>query len=748
MTAGSTMVCMPPAPARPTGPEPASARHRDRLRATARVAGAGFMARGHKACGRNLRRPWWSLAGSRWHSPCQNWRMAERPGSDLAAVLSEELAACRKRGIERLDVRSHNQQPVPAPELERLAAEYAAATRSRVHGRIPQLKYLLRDAAAAFREENQTDAQLVSALFFGDSLHRVTKSAGELLDVAQRQFGYDSPVRFRQSRHAAFDNFAEFLPRFVGGISPAAVGQDEAPADAVPDEAGSALPPPNHVDSAPAPEVQQHIASTGYIDNGDHFVTLLSQAEKITIVGYTNESLASMLRLALARKRAAMLRPDGCWSSVRVVFLSDDLLDRVNDERGYPDPGEARLLRRRLAVYGRRTVRIFLRSLPGRASWAIYDSPYFPPLIGTLFEMPDGQRIVQLLIRRRQRSGSDHLYLELDDTRGHYFSAVFDEIVDSGTDDNKLVPVGRVVDEERFRTTSTRYRRNVLVDGSGARDWLPMVLVITWQMRGGRAEPLLQLRTQRNAHSEPNRFTHLAGYITQDKSAVAGLELGLEDHLPMTTAAQRVQMETGESDPGELTPLVTGKYFYPDKEHLFFLVYTCRLPDGLQLWPRAEMSALSVPELLSIRENQVLRKALALCQAPPPRRQAREAAFEIVAQNLILHGYPDIAGRLTEAGAARAADLDAIAAELGDLKERTRQTWSAYEGDAEVVGLSGFQFREFFRTLLPCYESVGVPGAAEHLTLLRDDDAKQTAADRLSVLYNDERVMESIPIEL
>jgi hypothetical protein len=674
--------------------------------------------------------------------------MAKRPRSDLAAVLSEELAACRKRGIERLDVRSHNQQPVPAPESERLAAEYVVATRSPVHGRIPQLKYLLRDATAAFREENEMDAQLVSALFFGDSLHRVTKTAGELLDIAQRQFGYDSPVRFRHSRHAAFDNFAGFLPRFVAGTSPAALEEGEASAAAVPEVAGHALSAPNHVDNAPAPEVQRHIASTGYIDNGDHFVTLLSQAENITIVGYTNESLASMLRLALARKRAAMLRPDGCWSSVRVVFLRDDVLDRVNDERGYPDPGEARLLRRRLGVFGRRTVRIFLRSLPGRASWTIYDSPYFPPLIGTLFEMPDGQRIVQLLIRRRQRHGSDHLYLELDDTRGHYFSAVFDEIVDSGTDDNKLVPVGRVVDEERFRTTSTRYRRNVLVDSSGARDWLPMVLVITWQMRGGRPEPLLQLRTHRNATRELDRFTHLAGHITQDKPTVAALEFGLEDHLPMTTAAQRVQMETGESDPGELAPLVTGKYFHPDKEHLLFFVYTCRLPDGLQLWPRAEISALSIPELLSIRENQVLRKAVALCQAPPPRRQARGFAFDIVAQNLILHGYPDIAGRLAEAGAARAADLDAIAAELDELEQRTGQSWPAYEGDAEVVGLSGFQFREFFRTLLPFYASVAVPGAAAHLTLVRDDEAKRAAADRLSVLYNDERVMESIPTEL
>ena len=115
--------------------------------------------------------------------------MAESPGSDLASVLSEELAACRKRGIERLDVSSHNQQPVPLPALEKLATQYATATRGPLHSRIGQLKYLLRDAVTAFLAEDETDAQLVSALFFGDSLNRVTKSAGELLDVAQRQFG-------------------------------------------------------------------------------------------------------------------------------------------------------------------------------------------------------------------------------------------------------------------------------------------------------------------------------------------------------------------------------------------------------------------------------------------------------------------------------------------------------------------------------------------------------------------------------
>ena len=663
--------------------------------------------------------------------------MTERPGGSLPEVLSLELTACRQRGIERLDVRTHNQSPVPRPALQQLADEYQSATGRHTTNRIEQLKYLLRDAIRAFETENEADAQLVAALFFGDSQNRVTKSAGELLDLALRKSGFDSEVRFRQARHAAYDNFAYFLPRFV-----AAARQAGEPGE-LPN--GPVLAPPN--DGALAPEVEQHVASTGYVDNGEHFITLLSQAEKITIVGFTNESLAPMLRTALARKRAALLGQDSCWSLVRVVFLSEELLDQVSDERGYPDPVEARRLRRRLAVFGRRTVRVFLSELPRWASWAIYDTPYFPPLIGTLFEMPDGRRIVQLLIRRRQRSAPDHLFLELDDTRGHYFSAVFGEIVDNSLDDNKMVPAGVVVGE-RFRATSTRYRRSVLVDGSGAKDWLAIVLVITWRLRNGHAEPLLQLRSQLYATRELDRLTHLSGHIMQDDPAVAGTEFGLEDEIPMAAARSRVQVETGQDGPIELHPLATGKYLHPDKEDLFFFVYGCQLPENLQFWDQAEISPLSVGELLAIRENQVLRKARELCRVSSLRRQVRAAAFEIAALNLRLHDYAELAQKLTDAAAARTQDFGGIEAELTALEVRTRQSWPGYVEEAELAGLSGLQFREFFTILLPFYERVGVPGAAQHLMLVRDDEAKRKAVERLAELYRDERVMQLIPVEL
>jgi hypothetical protein len=677
---------------------------------------------------------------------CETCRMTEGPA--LVAALSQELAACRKRGIERLDLRTHNQAPVERPELQRLASEYAAARRLSVSNNTAQIKLLLRDGIRAFSATSAADARLVSALFFGDSLDRVAKSAGELLDIAQKQSGITSDIRFRQARRDAFDAFADFLPGFVS--SAAQADAEEEPDAGVTPDIPPVLRPEEPEGAVPIPEVEQRIANTGYIDDGEHFITLLARADNVTVVGVTNERLASMLRTALIRKRAAMLRPDGCWSSIRVVFLSDELLDGVNDERVYPDPAEARLVRRRQALYGRGTVNAFLQGLPGRATWATFESPYVPPFSGTLFEMPDGRRIVQLLMRRRQRNPPDHLYLEFEDTSGHYFSAMFNEVVDASIDDNKVVPAGIVIQDRRFRVSSTRYRRNVLIDGSHAKGWLPMVLVITWRERDGQAEPVLQLRTVLNARRELYRFSHLAGHIMQNEPAVPGTEFGIEDDIPMAAARQLVQVETGEVGEEEpaLEPLTTGQYLHPDKEHLFFFVYGCQLSEGPQLWEEAELSALSVDDLLAIRENQVLRNALLLCDAGKLRPQIRAVAFEIAACNLVLHGHEDLAQKLTDAVAVRKPDLDGIAAEIRDREERTRQAWPAPEEDTEVMGIAGLQFREFYSILLPYFRRVGVPGAAEYLKFVNDDEAKRAAKERLSELYHDQRLMELIPIEL
>jgi hypothetical protein len=683
------------------------------------------------------------------HRAWQNCQVPDDHDDGLVAAIAEELAACRQRGIERLDLSSHNQSPVPTPVLQGLASEYVVAGKIQAYGRISQLKYLFRDAIKAFAVQNEADAQLVGDLFFGDSQNRITKSAGELLDIARKKSGYRTEPLFRQARRDALAEFARFLPDFAEDAKRGNLGNADAAAEA--SGRVSVLPQlwVTPTDSAPDPELQHHGVTTGYVVNGEYFIRLLAEAANATIIGFTNEKLASMLRAALERKRAALLRPDACWDSLRIVFLSDQLLDLVNDERReYPSREEALKQRRRAAVYGRRTVGNFLRSLPP-ARWTTYESHYFPPLGGTLFEMPNGQRIIQLLIRRSQRSAEDHLYLQLEDTQGNYFSAAFEEIVHSSVDDTKVVPVGFPV-AERFRVISTRYRQNVLRDGSRANGWLPLVLVITWRMRNGRAEPLLQLRTNLNAARELDRLSHLSGYILDDDRRQMP-EFALAEEVPLRAARRRVQMETSEEDSGTLRPIGTSSYLHPDKEHLFFFVYGYEFPEDLQLPWRAEMSPASLADLLSIRESQALRLARSLCdESPPMRGRARADAFEIAALNLILHGHAELAGKMTNATARGVAGIARIAPEIRELEEQVRQTWPGFEQGQEtlLMGLSGLQYREFFKLVLPYYARVGVPGAADHLRRIENDEGMRLAVARLTELYHDEVVMKAIPLEL
>jgi hypothetical protein len=677
--------------------------------------------------------------------------MTEEAAGGLSAAISEELAACRQRGIERLDVSSHNQVPVKTPVLQRLGSEYVSVRQVHARGRVSQLKFLFRDAIKSFAAENETDAQLVGDLLFGDSLDRVTKSAGELLDLARGRSEYRSEALFRQARHEAFGNFAHFITGFVEG----AQRGNARTAGAASGTTGNVSVLPqlrvNSDDSVPDPEVRRQNATTGYVDNGEHFIQLLAGASNATIVGFTNESLALMLRAALDRKRAASPKPDACWDSIRIVFLGDKLLDLVNDERverrEYPDPEEERKQRRRAAVHGRRTVDVFLRSLPA-SRWTIYESPYLPPLFGSLFELPNGQRVVQLLIRRPQRTASEHLYVQLDDTQGNYFSAAFEEIVHSSVSVEKIVLVGSPAGK-RFQVASTRYRHNVLKDGSQATGWLPLVLILTWRRRNGRAEPLVQLRTQLNASREFDRLGHLSSHILQDDLAAPASEFGLEDPGPLRTAWRRIQMETGEESRGELIPLGTHRYIYPDKEHLFFFVYGFEFQEeDFRRSRQLEIFPAPMHELLSIRENQALRMALLLCESPPMRTQVRADAFEIVTLNLTIHGHAEVARKLTTAAGQGPAAIARVGSEIRAIEEQTRQTWPGLQRGEVVMGLPGLQYREFFTLLLPFYSSVGAPDAAEYLRVIDGDQAKREAVARLSRLYHDEGVMEAIPLEL
>ena len=668
-----------------------------------------------------------------------------------------ELTDCRQRGIERLDIRTHNQNPVAAPELEQLARAHATARELPLHGRTAAVKLLLWDALVAMERHNQADAALVRDLFFGDLPHVVERngpepggpehwalavvreSAGELLDRAERKSGLSSS-RFRDRRATAFSSFSAFLADWPRS--------DQPPADRLSDDASSRR------ESLTEPTAA-HPLRTGHVDDGERFTQLLGEAVNATIIGFTNENLTAVLEEALARKRAALNDPDAFWRSLRIVFFSDKLLDSITDERPeYPDRREAFRQRRLAAVYGRRSVTVFLRRI--RASrWTVFESPFVPPVVGTLFELPTGRRVVHLVIRHPQRSSSDHLYMEIDETRDQYFTAVFEDIIHNSISDNKIVPIGQARGET-FHRTGTRYRHNVLRDDSGALGWLPYVLVVTWRQRDGRAEPFLQLRSTVNSARELDRLTHLATHIFQDDYddspdgavPVPPPTFDLNHPAPKRAAMRRVYMEAGEDLPGDLVPETTSQYLHHDREHLFFLVYSREVPGDFHFPRRAEMYHVPLPELLAICENQALRKAALLLTAPVMTNRIWAAATEIAALNLTLHGHAELAGRLRALPGQRQAQRDDIGPEIANLIEQTRQPWFSAGREVDIKGLSGLHYREFFTLLLPLYARLGVAGAAGHLAQTMENEQLAVAITRLAELYRDEETMMAIPVEL
>ncbi len=170
------------------------------------------------------------------------------PEPDAAALihrLAIELAECRLRGIERLDLRTHNQNRVAANDLQRLAQAYAAAEGLALHGRTAQIKQLLWDAIAAMAGHREPATALVRDLLFGDPppmvedaviggpvrVGMVTRSAGDLLDQAFQKSGM-TRARFDEQRKAAFLSFGEFLIGFCAQVLPAVSDDPVDPADA------------------------------------------------------------------------------------------------------------------------------------------------------------------------------------------------------------------------------------------------------------------------------------------------------------------------------------------------------------------------------------------------------------------------------------------------------------------------------------------------------------------------------------
>ena len=646
-------------------------------------------------------------------------------------AIAGDLVDCRQRGLDWLDHKSTNQQPVNAAGLQGLAEDYVAARGLVAIGRIAQIKILLEHGIAELSRQGQpADASLLRDLFFGGSPDGAIKPPGELLRNARKRSG-ETEARFRERRSNAMKTFAGFLITFT------ILATHDVPRASDGDE----------------PDTRQQLATTGFVGDNEHFVQMLAAASKATIVGITNERLLPMLTEALRRKRSGG-RTEAFWDSLRIVFLAEALLGAVNDEREQlDDPRRALRKRCQEAFWARRFIGVFLKRTHS-SRWSLFESRYMPELTGSLLEFSD-RKVVHLLMRRPRRPTADHLYIDLEDRTDH-FSAVFEDIVHNSASDNMIVPVG-VPTGETFHCGDIRLHSSVLKDGSGESGWLPMILIITYRRRDDQVEAVLQLRTVENSAREENRLSHIGTHLLEaDRLRAAGTEsaglprtLGRTDEIPRTAAERLVENVTGIDPDEALRPMATGRYLYPDKEHLFFFVYSIELPEGVQLPRRAEMHSFALSELLAVRGEQVLRSAADLCLIPQVSERTWAAAAEILALNLTLHDHGDVGRELERLAGRPAGDRASVAAEISQLVPgRTTPSWASANREVPLLGLAGWQYREFFSVLVPLYATIGIHGAAELLGQIDADEMKRDARDRLARLYQDEHLMALMPLEL
>lgn len=643
--------------------------------------------------------------------------------------VAADLSECRQRGLEWLDRRNRYQKPIAAVALQSLATEYMASKRLSATGRIAMIKLLLRDGIVGFeRQGNVSEASLIRELFFGESTTGTIKPPGELLKRAQRKVG-DSDSRFRERRASIMRLFAEYLITFAA----TAAMEDSTESDT---------------------SDQQQLVTTGFVADSGHFVQMLADANSVTIVGMTNWHLTDMLEDALSRKRSGG-HSDATWDSLEIVFLDEPLLRAVNDEREQVQDSEEALRQRKLqAAWAQSSVENFLkRNQPKR--WAMYKYPYIPTLTGALLEIGD-RKIAHLLIRSPQLSRADHLYIELQDEKNR-LSSIFQSILHFSERLNMIVPVGFPDAKDIFQCTSAKMHVDVLKDRSKASGWLPMVLVITSRRRYTEAQPLMQLRTQENSVRELSRLSHLTGHVLQndrkrpgDSSALSvRTSFGLADDTPRTAAQRIVQAAIGDDLVSTIQPVATGRYLHPDKEHLFFFIFRLDLPEGIQVRRQAEMHSFPLPQLLDIRASQVLRSAAELCRMTGVPQHAWLAAAEVISLNLSLHDYDDLGESLVRLAGRNPAELTRMASDIEQhITERADQDWVAGGRNIRTTGLAGWQYRSFFSTLMAQYREIGISGASELMAAVQRDDGKRTAASRLEVMYQDEDLMHSMPMEV
>ncbi|MFY1674643.1 hypothetical protein ACN27G_32675 [Plantactinospora sp. WMMB334] len=489
---------------------------------------------------------------------------------------------------------------------------------------------------------------------------------------------------------------------------------------------------------------------------GEHRLTrLLADAHSATIVGVTNDWVAECLEDALTLKRSRS-GPDAFWDHLHIVFLADELLPFVHDDLSidFPDPGQALKERSRRSGRTKRRVMSLLLRQGTAGRWSLYTYPHQLPFVGSIFSLPEDRRVVQLAVTRPSRAEQGALFIDFLDRVDQYLESAFREVVEGSREEHEVVLVGAPGSRPgSFVCRSARFRRSVLVEGRNSDDWLAAIVILTWRQGDRGPEPLLQVNTPHNSTREMGKASHVSGYVNQlDHSRSRPAEnLTGEFEISRETIESAVRRELADDFAISELPhrprlLDTIRFFYPDKENLFFYLLAQELPATYRFPASVQMFSWSVESLMTIRRGQVLANTLRMLNASLTINQ-RSRAARIGCANLRAHGEGELADSVAEA-VRRGQRPEELVRRLQDgLADATVHRYSAGR-ELYVNGLAGLQYRAFFSHLLPAYVEIGVTGARELSEAISADPSRADAVRELAALYDESEFMVSIPIEV
>jgi 8-oxo-dGTP pyrophosphatase MutT (NUDIX family) len=512
-------------------------------------------------------------------------------------------------------------------------------------------------------------------------------------------------------------------------------------------------------ETIPSPHQLQYILPQIGADQ-KQFIHRISQATRITVVGATNRNLVGYLTEALKIKRM-IEGDDAFWQEVKIIFLSERMLQFMDDELAeeLPERSKAISLRIRIAGQSKRAIAYFLIRSNRPSFWHLYEYDAMLPFIGAMFEMPNGEIIVQVATLRPGFRTSNHLFLEFRGSSREiaYYQAAFEALNRRSTSQDEIVLVGKPISQANpgFVCYHSRFRRSVLMPNVNSSDWIAAVGILLWQKENERVWPLLQIRTSENSTRELDMLSSISGYINLHDCTESGDDLSTEFILPQSAYENAILRELREElgiDADFPKPELVSeiRFHYPDRDNLYFFLCRVKFIFPLyQIQESAQLQQWSFQDLLQLREYQVLSKVNDVLDKEISRRGQLSTAISVILDNLVLHRQSELAQIITEAlQSKKQGSLRKTQRSVSEML-RDRQITYDFKGQRRVLqGLAGLHYREFFFSILFALIDIGVEGAKEYYDWINADTFANAAYNRLKEYYASQKLIMEAGIDV